>query len=310
MISIVIVNWNSGSFLKKCVQSLLEHAAGCEIIAVDNASGDESLGFLAPLPDIVVIRNCRNAGFAAASNTGWRRSKGDLVLFLNPDIEALPGSVVRLAEPLEHDPGIWAAGGMLASAVGRPQGNLNARRFPSVASVAAEMFFLDKGWPGNPWTGQYRPPLPASGPVVEVDQPPAACLMVRRSALESTGGFDESFTPAWFEDVDLCKRIRNRGGRIMFQPSARFLHHGGFSLERLGYADFLKYYRKNQIRYFAKHHGQKAAGRVRMMIGAGMFLRSAVSIVIPLAHGSSRPASARTFWRAGCYFAFGRDVFP
>lgn len=305
MTSIVIVNWNSGRFLERCVRSLLEHAAGCEVIVVDNASEDESLRFIASLPDVVAIRNCENAGFAAACNTGWRRSKGDLVLFLNPDVEALPGAVALLAETLEHDSGVWAAGGMLDG--NRRQGNLYPRRFPSAASVAAEMFFLDEAWPGNPWTRQYRPAMIAGDSAVEVDQPAAACLMVRRSALEATGGFDESFVPAWFEDVDFCKRIRDRAGRIMFQPAARFLHHGGFSVERLGYADFLKHYGSNQIRYFVRHHGKKAAARVRLMISAGMFLRSAVSILIPPARGSSRPASVKIFWRAGCYF-FSRNV--
>ena len=310
MISIVIVNWNSGGLLESCVGSLREHAAGCEIIVVDNASEDHSLDFLARFPDIVTIRNRDNKGFAAACNAGWRCGKGDLVLFLNPDTEALPGSLSRLAETLEHDSGTWAAGGRLTSLRGRSPVHFNARRFPTVASAAAEMFFLDEVWPGNPWTARYRPALLAGNSVVEVDQPAAACLMVRRSVLESLGGFDESFTPAWFEDVDLCKRLRDRGGRIVFQPAARFLHHGGFSVERLGYADFLKHYRRNQIHYFAKHHGPKAARKVRMMIGAGMFLRSVVSVMIPLAGRSSRLASWKIFWRAGCYFSFGRDVTP
>jgi GT2 family glycosyltransferase len=306
MISIVIVNWNSGRFLERCVNSLLQHASGCEVIVVDNASEDESLDFLALRRDMVLIRNCHNAGFAAASNTGWRRGKGDPVLFLNPDVEALPGAVARLAESLEHAPSVWAAGGRLVG--DRRQGNLDPRRFPSVASVAADMLFLDEAWPGNPWTAQYHL-AQAGNSVFEVDQPAAACLMMRRSALESTGGYDESFAPAWFEDVDLCKRIHDRGGRIVFEPAARFLHHGGFSVERLGYADFFKHYGKNRIRYFAKHHGHQAAGRVRIMIGVGMFLRSVVSMVVPLAGRSSRLRSARTFWRAGCYFIFGRDIF-
>jgi len=307
MISIVVVNWNSGPLLERCVRSLLEHAAGCEVLAVDNASKDESLGFLASLPEVVVIRNCENVGFAAACNTGWRRSKGDLVLFLNPDAEALPGAVARLSEPLEGNSAVWAAGGLLAG--NRRQGNLGPRRFPTEASVAAEMFFLDEAWPGNPWTNRYRPAMLAADSAVEVDQPAAACLLVRRSALEATGGFDESFAPVWFEDVDFCKRIRDRGGRIVFQPAAQFPHYGGFSVEQLGYGDFLRHYGTNQIRYFARHHGKRAAARVRMMIGAGMFLRSIVSLLIPLARGCSRPASARTFWRAGCCFVSGREIF-
>ncbi len=305
MISIVIANWNSGRLLERCVKSLLEHAADCEVVVVDNASEDGSIDFPASIPSVELVRKLDNAGFAAACNAGWRLSAGESVLFLNPDTEALPGSVGQLAEALKRDPNAWAAGGMLIGPDGSPQENFNLRRFPTVASVAAEMFFLEEIWPGNPWTRKYR--VSQIDTVSEVEQPAAACLMVRRSALECIGGFDESFAPAWFEDVDLCKKIHDRGGRILYQPAARFVHHGGFSLRRLGYLEFLKHYRSNQIRYFAKHHGPKAASRVRRLVITGMVLRSLLSLLIPLAQDSSRAASARAFWRAGRYLASGRD---
>ncbi len=297
MISIVIVNWNSGALLENCIRSLLACSVECPIVIVDNASEDSSMNFLDKTgKDILVLRNSRNAGFAAANNLGWRKSKGDIVLFLNPDIECLPGSVRSLEQALTADPAIWAVGGRLISPSGRSQTGFNVRSFPTIGSVAAEMFFLDEIWPGNPWSHSVH--LKDSGRPVDVDQPAAACLMVLRSALEAIGGFDEAFYPAWFEDVDLCMRIRARGGRILFQPNARFLHHGGYTLGRISRQDFLESFHTNQIRYFRKHYGARAASRVRWIVSLGLFLRSGLSLLHSPHAEMSRAAASRSFRNA------------
>jgi N-acetylglucosaminyl-diphospho-decaprenol L-rhamnosyltransferase len=294
MISIVVVNWNSGQLLERCVQSLLANAAGCQILIVDNASTDSSLLFADKLPDdLTILRNDRNMGFAAASNSGWRAGKGDYVLFLNPDAECLPGSVRCLEQTFLANSGVWAAGGRLINPSGQSQSRFNVRTFPSVRSTAAELLFFDEIWPANRWICPY--PLDKSKETLEVDQPAAACLMVSRTALESIEGFDESFHPAWFEDVDLCRRIRNQGGRILYQPQACFRHHGGYSLGRLSRKDFLEIFHTNQIRYFKKHHGLQTAFRVKRLIELGLILRSVLSFVYPLVPNTSRGSSARIF---------------
>jgi N-acetylglucosaminyl-diphospho-decaprenol L-rhamnosyltransferase len=297
VISIVIVNWNSGQFLENCVRSLLAHAAGCPITIVDNASTDASLNFADKIDaKLSVLHNNRNAGFAAGNNLGWRASEGDSVLFLNPDTECLPESVFRLEKTLQSNPDIWAVGGRLISPSGKSPRNFNVRTFPSVGSVTCEMLFIDEVWPSNPWshfmrTDSIRQPI-------DVDQPAAACLMISKTALESIGGFDEAFYPAWFEDVDLCLRIRRSGGRIRYQPNAAFLHHGGYSLEHMSRQDFLETFHANQIRYFAKHYGPKAASRVRRLVLLGLFLRSGLSMLHSPAAGISRAAASRMFRNA------------
>jgi N-acetylglucosaminyl-diphospho-decaprenol L-rhamnosyltransferase len=296
MISVVIVNWNSGTLLEGCVQSLLRNAPGCRIIIVDNASTDSSLQFAGRLDDqVLIIRNSRNLGFAAASNIGWRAEEGDRVLFLNPDAECSPESVERLEQTLIADSQVWAAAGQLVSPSGQPQTRYLGA-FPSAGRVAAEMLLTEKilrftrcGRP-NSTNGNDLP--------MDVDQPAAACLMVSRTALELLGGFDESFSPAWFEDVDLCRRIRNRGGRIVYHPKAQFRHHGGYSLGQLSWQEFLETFHRNQIRYFRKHHGVRAAARVRRLIVAGLLLRSALSLAFPPAAEKSRSAACAAYWRA------------
>jgi GT2 family glycosyltransferase len=126
--------------------------------------------------------------------------------------------------------------------------------------------------------------------------------MVRRRVLADLGGFDESFHPAWFEDVDLCRRIRDAGGRIVYEPSAEFLHHGGASLKHLARERFLQYYHGNQLRYFLKHHGPGDEARVRRLVWWGMLLRAGVSLLRPVVPNASRAASARTFWRTAQHF--------
>ncbi len=299
MISIVIVNWNAGRFLEQCVQSLRVHAGECETIVVDNASRDGSLDFVSRIEaNLRIQRNHENLGFGAANNVGWRLSKGDPVLFLNPDIECLEGSVQRLSETFTADTKTWAAGGLLSSPSGKHQVGFNVRGFPTIGGVAAEMLLLDEIWSSNPWTRRYRMSGWDHASAREVDQPAAACLMVRRSALEYLDGFDERFYPAWFEDVDLCKRIRDAGARVFFQPAARFVHHGGSSLGRLPRGKFLEYYHLNQIRYFAKHHGRETAARVRRLIVAGMRLRAILSYFRPVVPGARRAESARIFLQA------------
>ena len=309
MTSIVVVNWNSGPYLEGCVRSLLANAPGCEIVIVDNASEDTSLGFLRGTdPPPLLLRNGGNAGFAAACNQGWRASRGEAVLFLNPDTESRPGGVGRLAQVLEREPGVWAVAGRLNDSAGAFQAGFNVRTFPSIGCVAAEMLLLDEIWPRNPWTRRYRmigwdPECPC-----DVEQPAAACLMVRRTVLESLSGFDESFEPAWFEDVDLCKRIRGLGGRIVFEPGARFLHHGAVSLRSLAPDAFLRWFHANQIRYFQKHHGGAAAARVRRLVIAGLYLRAVLSAA-GLSRRSRTPgSSARSYWKLARHFARDREA--
>ncbi len=297
MVTIVIVNWNSGPFLNRCLLSLRSYAAGCEITVVDNASEDDSLRLDFPEGQgPKILRNDRNMGFAAACNQGWRQSRSDRVLFLNPDTEATAGSVDALADSLESEPLLWAVGGCLVSPEGSVQIGFNVRAFPSLRSVASEMLLLDSLWPSNPWGRQYRLSDWDHASPRQVDQPAGACLMIRRAALQRLDGFDESFYPAWFEDVDLCRRVYRAGGRIGFQPEARFLHHGGTSLNSLSRSDFLDCFHTNQLRYFRKHEGEATMRRIRRLVVAGMVLRAAVSLLHP-PNPLARGEAFRTYWK-------------
>jgi GT2 family glycosyltransferase len=115
-------------------------------------------------------------------------------------------------------------------------------------------------------SGGHRPPL-------QVEQPAAAALMIRRDAYDDVGDFDEQFYPAWYEDVDFCQRLKTKGWEVYFVSKAQFLHEGGYSVEAMGATDFLNSYYTNQLRYARKHFGVLGAAVVRTSIVAGMIAR-------------------------------------
>jgi GT2 family glycosyltransferase len=144
-------------------------------------------------------------------------------------------------------------------------------------------------WPGNPISRRYLALDLPFDRVSEVEQPAAACLMVRRRAFDAVGGMDERFFPAWFEDVDLCRRLRQAGWQIVLVPDAPFPHQGGEAKRTLGLRDFSRAWYANMRRYFEKHHGRASAAVLRALIVMGMIERAAIASL------AGRPREARSF---------------
>jgi N-acetylglucosaminyl-diphospho-decaprenol L-rhamnosyltransferase len=294
-VSVVIVNWNTKELLLRCVEAVSGVAR--DIIVVDNASADGSADAVAVrFPEVSLVRLPENRGFAAGANTGLRRAGTDLVLLLNPDCLATPGAVERLAEVMAGAPDCAAVGGRLVDEAGRPQQGFNVRRFPTLATWAADLLLVDQVWRGNPVTRRYEArDLDLDGPEpVDVDQPAAACLLLRRDVVLGLGGFDEGFAPAWFEDVDLCRRLKAAGWRILIASDARFVHRGGEAMRALGLARFSEIWYRNLRRYVRKHHGRAAAAVVAGLVVLGMLLRIGVSAV--RLDGPGLRAYARVLW--------------
>src|SRR5262249_47397974 len=158
----------------------------------------------AHFPDLQIITNDDNIGFAAANNAGIRTAQGPTLLLLNPDAAVRGEAIARLYRFLEHHPEAGAVGGKLLNRDGTPQVGFNVRAFPSLLTAACELLLVNALWPGNPVNRRYRCLDWDYQTVREADQPAGACLMVRRSVIEQVGGLDEQFFPAWFEDVDWC----------------------------------------------------------------------------------------------------------
>lgn len=275
MLSIVLVTYNSGPYLGRCLRSLASR--GAEIIVVDNASSDGSAE-LARQAGVRVLANEANSGFAAAANQGARAATHDLVLFLNPDTALLEG-LPLLEAALRARPDAAAAAGLLVDEAGRPQRGFTVRRFPTFFSLAFEVLGLNRLWPGNPVNRRYRGLDLALESGGEVEQPAGACLLVKKNILEQVGFWDERFCPLWFEDVDLCLRLRQAGFRILLEPRCRFLHEGGHSLEKMAFEERQIFWYRNLLEYVAKHLGCAAALGMRMLICAGASARMMAALL-------------------------------
>ena len=232
-VSAIIVNWNDGDRLLRCLESLA--GSNVDVIVVDNASSDGSLQRVAErFPAARISAQTSNLGFAGGVNAGALLATGRYLLILNTDVVAGPGAVAALAMFLDANAACGAVTGQLLGEDGRPQRGWSVRRFPTLASFAVELLLIEKVWPANPISKRHRMLDLSYERPVQVDQPAAACLMVRGEAFEQLGGMDERFYPAWFEDVDFCLRLHAAGWKVYLVPGAVFRHTGGVSRDRLG----------------------------------------------------------------------------
>jgi N-acetylglucosaminyl-diphospho-decaprenol L-rhamnosyltransferase len=253
-LSIIIVNWNTGSLLTDCVKSvkasILENGSPqTEILVVDNDSSDESL-FQArtTYPDIRVIESSSNLGFGPANNLAARHAKGEFLLFLNPDTVLKPTAIRLLSDHLTSSPQVAAVGPKLLNQDGSVQ--LSIFRTPTLSREAWRLFHLDRFFPYN----AYPAWLLSSTEPQDVDVLQGTCLLMRRDVFFSIGQFDERFF-MYSEEVDLCVRMLAAGWHIHWHPQALVIHIGGQSTKLVADQMFLMLYR-NKVEFFRKHYGQ------------------------------------------------------
>lgn len=258
MISVVIVNYNSGGYLAGAVASILrqDHAAS-ELIVVDNHSTDASLAGLAGLDlpaglRLRIIEQSRNFGFAHGCNTGIAAAAGSAVLLLNPDCEMRPDALGRLAEALEANPAAGMAGPRLVNPDGSEQRG-GRRDVPNPWQIFCYLLQLHRLMPRHPRFRDFNrlgEPLP--GHPVEVQAVSGACMLVRRAAIDTIGLMDSDRFFLHFEDLDWCLRFTTAGQRVLFVPDAVVAHVQGVSSagHRLR-AEFHKH--RSLIRFLRKH---------------------------------------------------------
>ena len=267
-IGIVVVTFGSEAEIGPCLDAALP--TGAEIVVVDNGSTD---GYVAEAArrGVRVIANPTNRGFAAAVNQGISLLKTPYVLLLNPDAEIQDG-LGPLREACEL-PNAAGAGGLLLGSAGRPQAGFMVRSLPTPAALILEVCLLNRLWPGNPVNRRYRElSLDCSRRTV-VEQPAGAFFMIRREVWVELGGFDESFFPLWFEDVDFCRRAADRGHVLYYEPRAVARHRGGHSIARMGVEMRRICWYSSLIRYSAKHFRTVSFRGVCLAVVVGAFLR-------------------------------------
>jgi len=294
-LSVLIVTWNSERWIDRCLRSIPAACEGLEyeVIVHDNASEDRTLSIVGSKAR--VLRSAINAGFAAGTNRATDAARGRYLFLLNPDCELEPKALTRLFEFLETHRNAAAAAPLLIDESGHSQRHFQLRRLPTLANLAAQVLLLDKFFPKNPTTAHYRyRDLDLTEPV-QIEQPAAAALLIRRDVVEDVGPFDEGFAPAWFEDVDYCRRLAEKGKEVWVVPSAHVTHFGGASLEHMRFERFTDVWYANMWRYARKWLRPGQAEALRMVIIFGMILRLMVGCVGLKPRGVARRAAFRAY---------------
>lgn len=254
-LTVVIVTWNTRDLLAVCLDSVIDTASGLdvEIVVVDNHSMDGTREMLASrYPDVRLVYNDENVGFARANNDAVKLSSSKYLLLLNSDARLLPGAVDALLEVMADRPEAGIVGARLVN----PDGTFQASHtsFPSLA----QEFFILTGL-GRLIFGRW---YPSHGPEAEkgprpIDYVQGACMLIRRPVFEQLGGLDEGYF-MYAEEVDLCYSAHLAGWQVWYQPAAQVLHLGGASSRNRPTAREADLYR-SRVRFFRKHRGDSQA---------------------------------------------------
>ena len=298
-ISVVIVTFESATTIEQCIQSVVDDDPLAQIIVVDNASTDGTIqafrhsthgGDSRPAADrgieltadVQVISNPDNRGFAAGCNQGAVEAQGDIVAFLNPDAFVVGGALTALATHLRADPGIGLIGCRIVDESGRTHGP-QRRREPTWRRSFMTLSGLDRfesRWPML--AGIECAPNAVSGGVrqmsiEDVDAVNGAVMVLPLARFRQIGGFDEAFT-LHAEDLDLCRRIRDIGVRVVMANDVEIVHVGGVSSRRRPF--WVEWQKTRSLwRYFRKH--DPASGWiVRISVAVGLGVRLTITAIV------------------------------
>lgn len=290
---VVIVNYNAGPLLRGCVDSLLACPLDIDIIVVDNASHDGSLKGLPESPQVRIIRNPANVGFAAACNIGVQAASAPFLLFLNPDCYFQPGTVATLLARLQSDDHVGMVGGLLVNEDGTEQGG-GRRAVPTPWRSFVRAFGLNRfadRWPKLFYDFHlHKQPLPAAP--IEVEAISGACMLVKRVAVEDVGLWDEGYF-LHCEDLDWCMRFRQKGWKVLFVPDARISHAlGACSQSRRVFVEWHKH--KGMVRFYRKFFRHQYPGVLMWLVEAGVWLRFGGVAACRLVQGSRRKGPGST----------------
>ena len=250
-LDICIVSWRVRDLLRACLRSVVGSPEAADIIVVDNASADGTVEMLrADFPTVRLIANEENRSFAAGNNQAIRAARSPFLLLLTPDTEVQPGALRALLHVFAEEPRAGAAAAQLIL----PDGSIqrSCRSFPEPIPILYDALGFARLFPRSQTFGRYRMSYWDYDTRREVDQPMASALALRRGALDEVGLFDEGF-PLYFNDVDLCYRLRQAGWRVIFEPTARVRHHHGQSTRLVRPIALLDSHR-GLIRFYRKHY--------------------------------------------------------
>ena len=268
-LSVIIVNWNTKDLLYQCLCSFYTRVRKIEmeVFVVDNGSSDGSGGAIREkFPEVILIENKMNLGFAKANNQVLSLSKGRYLLLLNPDTQVKEGSIERLFSFMDNHLEAGIVGAQLLNADGSKQNSI--ANFPSLASELLNKSLLRRLFPRK-FPGKERHYVEP----IEVDSVIGACMMVRRKAMEQVGLLDEDYF-LFLEETDWCYRMKKAGWKIYHIPQAEVLHFQGKSAEAEKGKARIEYYR-SRYHYFRKNRGSFQSS----VLFIGLIIKLSVELV-------------------------------
>lgn len=280
-LSIIIISFNTKDLLRECLEAIIKEAKGIsnEIIVVDNASKDGSADMVqTSFPSVCLVRNSTNLGFGAANNVGFKMARGKYIVLLNSDAFLHPGALKKALLKVQSDPSIGMVGGRLVGRDGAWQPS--ARQFPSLLNEFLHLFGLATKFPHSRFFGKADNTWRRFDEPFETDWVPGAFAIMPKKVLDEVGYFDENFF-LYYEEVDLCKRIKSAKYKIWYWPDIVVTHLGGESSKTVKTLSFfsigsqLTLWRyRSQLLYYRKHSGYLNANAIRCL-EVGLFtLRS------------------------------------
>jgi N-acetylglucosaminyl-diphospho-decaprenol L-rhamnosyltransferase len=272
-LSIIIVNWRSAAFLRKCLASIFANTKNLafETIVVDNASFDGADAVCAEYPLVQYIQSNDNLGFAKANNLGFRHSKGEFVLLLNPDTEVIGDALKTLVECMKARPEVGIVGAKLFNSDMTIQTSC-IQAFPTVLNQFLDTEFLRNRFPRSSFWGTW-PLFSGQTEPSQIEVVSGACLLIRRSVFEQVGLFTENFF-MYAEDVDLCYKVHRAGQKILYEGRAEVVHHGGQSSSKEPQSNFATVMTRESLHAFmAIHRGKTYAALFQVATGVAACFR-------------------------------------
>lgn len=271
-LSIIIVNYNTKQELGRCLASIYENppSRDFDIFVVDNNSSDGSAEFVENnYKKVILIKNGKNVGFASANNKVLKQINSTYVLLLNPDTVVLPGAIDKMLEFMEKNPLTGACGSRLVNEENKLQPS--CEMFPSVGGEILKTFYLDQLFGKNKATQKYTLINWAHNETRSVDWITGACFMIRKSALDDIGLMDDKYF-LYYEDVDWCYRLKEKGWQVYFLADVKMIHSQGRSTKPILTKTILISY-LSRYYFLKKNYGIDKSRLLKNIINLGLFLR-------------------------------------
>lgn len=255
-LSIVIVNWNVKPLLERCLASITQNSRDLdhEVLVIDNNSTDGSRDYLRAMArkrkNLKVFLNKENLGFAKGNNQGIKEAQGEFILLLNPDTEVYVGTLKKMVNFMKKHQDCGIVGCKLVGSEDAVQPSV--RSFPTPTSHLMIFLKFHYLFPNAKTLKHYFRYDFDYNKLSEVDQVMGAFLMTRGKIFKKLGLLDENFY-LWFEEVDFCKRVKDAGWKIVYNPEVQLFHHGSQSFGQMFSLAKQRIYNRSAIYYFKKH---------------------------------------------------------